>query len=410
LLGFQTPLAEGRVLGESFYSLIGQNRKQALTAVEKEAVKLQKLAERNLNQALVSNLLTNRTLTNLAANAETTVLTYGLIDQIKGTNRMLSPEQNVMMTRAVQDWLNRPTGDSGNLAIIYRLLVALKMNPAWFSSPDKSDQPDLDKLPRIFNELISADSSQIKPVDKAFATMLLARLAAAPNRKNNGNTMQSAVSDPLKMIDKLLDSFTTPTADIKVAPHQEALIMYALSDTLLTLESLNSLKLTKGKPALPASENANQLSAIMTKLKLRQITLLHYYRVIAAQPELGGLWPDPIDSMLYLVAAERLETVGLFREFRSLKQLTAGKKQNEKPALPECVMNLPLEQLAVWLDVKGQNLKVREPQLRMKFTTAIWERNHFLNFSREQTRYLVDENGRITGDNQALAAGSFLSL
>jgi hypothetical protein len=280
------------------------------------------------------------------------------------------------------------------MAGLHRWLVAMKRFPI----PDPLYQPA--QINQMIAGLMAED---VKPEDKAFTMMLLARLAVMPNRKVNDNT-KPIVNDPLGTIDKLLNLFVSPQAPGKSA-HQEALIMYALSDTLLTLESP---KRNPGRPLQKDPVNNTELAPVLTKL--RQITLLRYYRMISAQTELGGLWPDPVNSMLYLVAAEHLKATGLFREFRSRKQLTAGKKQDEKPVLPEIVMNLPLDQLAVWIGVKDPGLKAKENQLRMKFTTEIWERNQYLNFAREQTRYLVDENGIVTGANQALATGAFLSL
>ena len=415
LLGFQTPLAQGRVLSESFLSCLGQNKKEPRTVAEKEAVHLQQLAQRDLNRVVIGNLQAKQFFKGLSATPETIVALMGVLSQTNKASGTLTPEQNILTVRAAREWLEA-TGDSEGLSALYRTIIFQQLYPGNISEQGylyriKSNLAK--QLPIALATLNANSGSVFKPADRAFALMLLSHLAGNEAKsKTNGDLLKIGVNSPV-IAEKLLRSLADPPnklANAAVGAHQEALVLYALSDALVSLEYFQP-GLPNRVPKVTTNTNTSNTSDWSAlKLNLRQLCLLRYYRAIQEQPELGGLWSDPVDAMLYLISYKRLETAGLFKGFRSQKQLTLGKKQDEKSVLPEIVLNLSPERIQAWTTTSGIVKPVDENQLRRKISTQIWEHNQYLNFSREQTRYLVDETGQLPGDDQALAAGAFLNL
>lgn len=331
LLGFQTPLAEGRVLAESFISYKNINRKEARTATAREAVRLQALAERDLGRVVAHRFLAAGDLNTLPANAETFILFHGLLGKGVGDGK-LSPVDETLAIRAAEDWLEKnKTGDTA--AQIYRGLIALELGR-------RKKEPDLPRLD-------SLQEATLGVVDRAFALDLLVKTAAR-GRGENG------LAGAEKLLTSLSPREKSGQASLKTAPHEEALVLYALADAFAAVA--------------PRKENKSGFQA-----RLREACLSRYLQAMKAQTEPGGLWPDPIDSLLYLAAAERLEQAGLLRELRAEE---TGVKGKTVPKIPQRVLE-----------------QIRD-----------------LRFSRELTRYFVDEEGRVCGGTSPLATGAFLML
>ncbi|MGE5553829.1 MAG: alkaline phosphatase family protein [Betaproteobacteria bacterium] len=355
LLGFQTPLAEGRVLAESFRSYLGLNQKAARTATEKQAVRTAQLAARDLGRVVSHHTLQDLGLASLSPGPGPVILFRGLLAQARASQR---PEGQLAF-QAVRDWLDR-TKEAKGKAQLYRALVALDASRDYLKDAD----------------FVSTDWSD--EVDRAFLVDLLARAGAV---ERLGQAIASLAKEPAR-----------PQPGSAPTPHEPALVLYALSDALQELESAG-LAARSGLQA--------------TVAELRRAALLRYYRAVQDQIEPGGLWEDPVDSVLYLAAAKRLEAAGLFRGFRAEKRLGKGKAQEEKAAVPAAVRDLPATAIKAW--TKG-DAPAKEAVLRRRMASRIWEAHRYLAFSRELTRYLVDTEGKVRGDDPILAAGAFLAL
>lgn len=115
LLGFQTPLAEGRVLQEAFLNCQGLNQKQARTAVAKDA--LARLAQRDLTD-VVATKLASRGADALGYDPAGAVACLGLIAASGGSPNRLA---------LVKQWAANPAapGDPVACAARARILTAL---------------------------------------------------------------------------------------------------------------------------------------------------------------------------------------------------------------------------------------------------------------------------------------------
>jgi hypothetical protein len=353
LLGFQTPLAEGRVLSESFRSSLGLNRKAARTAVEKAAVHTLELAGRDLGRTVSHQALLRLSPATLPANPASALLFHGLLTRVKTGQ----PPESTLVLQAVRDWLEKTRDDQGKAAL-YRTLVLLDL-----------PRPETAAV-RQYLETADSTAPGWTEVDRAFFLDLVAR------------------SGELTRLEPALQAVLTSAN----AP-APALTLYALSDALAALEN----------PKRPGPPQSGLGTAVA---KLKEACLLRYYRAAQDQVEAGGLWPDPVDSLLYLAAADRLDAAGLFRDFQPAKKLGRGKEQNEQVALPALVADLSPATIAAWTK-PGDPGKAKAPRRRM--AALIWETNRYLAFSRELARYLVDEAGQVKGDDQALADGAFLT-
>jgi hypothetical protein len=385
LLGFQTPLAKGRVLSESFVSYKTINRKEPQSAAAREAVRLQNLAERDLGQTVSSRFLSNSELVKLLPGPDSLLLIRGLISMNTVSGDLVNPVQTTISNRLVRDWLERNETTGGN-NIIYKDLVLLESQRPLNRYFEPNNPKYNEALNRALQRLRQLEGSSLSPVEEAFFISLLSRLVAlAPRAANQPGP------DPILFtrIEKGLQILSAPVIK-KLDQRQAALIQYALSDALFFLDEY---------PKTP----------VVLKTKFRNRCLLGHYYAIQLQLELGGLWPDPSESLLYLNAARKLELLGLFRGFKSQQQLTLGKKQDEKAVLPEIVLNLEITDIQSW-SVSGQTLPKNELLLRERISTYIWERNAYLGFSRDLTRFWVDSDGRLPGEQSVLSGGAFLCL
>lgn len=357
LLGFQTPLAEGRVLRESFRAYLGLNRKEARTPVAQEAVRVAELAGRDLGRTVAHRALAGD-LASLPATPGTALLFHGLLESLE---RAHSPER-ILAVQAARDWLAR-TAEATGPARLYRDHVLADLAGVAGARAGKSHPPDLVDL--------TAGKSA---VDQAFLIVLLAR---------GGETSRLK-----ELLAGLPPGTGAPRGEAGAAvPHEEALVLYALSEAFQVARSGGGRKVA---PALA---------------QLRQACLLRYLAAAQAQAEPGGRWADPVDSLLYLAASERLQETGLLKGFRPAKRLERGKEQDEQAGLPPWVGRLSPADLLPWVPAG-----MGEKGLRRRLAARVWGLDRYLPFSRELTRYLVDGEGKVKGDDPVLAAGAFLML
>lgn len=393
LLGFQTPLAEGEVLADSFVSLLGLNRKEARTAVEKEAVLTRQLAARDLDTIVARRTSFNSDLVHLPATASSTLLFRGLMSETAARKPSWAPEA-IQQTRA---WLERTVTEKGT-AQIYRAAVLLDLVRGTAGlGAGKDSATAFEKQQK---ELLGLDQAGLSEVDRAFLIDVLARMAALP--KTGGGGQLEVLAGPLA---RLTGEFPRIPGQVKASDLENALVLYAISDALATLQTLRATTQGQPKPS-PLSQ---------TIRILQENCLLRYFGAAGEQKEPGGLWADSMVSLLNLSSAQSLEHAGAFRGFRSAKQLEKGKEQDEKAALPAVVLGLPAGDIAAWVQTTGQPSSkaggtAREQLLRRRMSTFIWETNRYLSFSRDLTRYMVDEAGAVQGTDSVLAAGAFLIL
>lgn len=350
---------------------------------------------------MLQNILNNGKVLEVSATPESAIIISGISKQLYRLNGLASPEQSILVARTIQKWFETSKAPPAT-STLYQAL---------FLPENALRNPKLNPMMGRYKTQLAAltsDPSVLNSIDQSFLILLVTRSAINQDSNQEKSTSLFApISKSLNITEKLLDQFESPILTSSL-PHEDALTLNALADTLLLLEKANPVSLNQ--------KSSEMQSALLNrKSKLQAICLLHYYRALQQQTELGGLWPDPVDSLLYLTAAEKLKNAGLFKDFKPQRALTLGKKQDEKVALPEVIKNLNSQQLILWTTLKsGINSKdpskispELEGQLRRKMATLIWEHNQYLNFSREQTRYLVNEDGQVTGGNTLLAAGAF---
>lgn len=369
LLGFQTPLAEGRVLSESFRSFQDVNRKEARTPAAKAAVRTLDLAGRDLERAVAQRAVSQFSKATLPASASTALLWHGLLSQAAS-----QPADATLAVQAARDWLEK-TKDGPGSAALYRALVLLDL-----------PRPETAEAQRYL-ETTGVDGPGLDGVDLAFRLDLAARLGDLTR-------LEPALQSLLAAADSRPATLVPSHGQAPERPHASALTLYALSDALAALKN-------------PAHPGRPMGGAGSSTVKLDAACLLRLYRAAQDQVEAGGLWPDPVDSLLYLASVEKLNAAGVLRDFRARKKLGRGKVQNEQVALPAPIASLAPAAIEAWTK-PGNPARAKLPRRQM--ATLIWEANRYLPFSRELARYLVDEAGQVKGDDPVLADGAFLSL
>jgi hypothetical protein len=119
LLGFQTPLANGEPLKDSFVNFAGRNRKEAVTDTAKAAVRMEALASGNLVKRLADRALEDeaKRATPRAPSPEAAAFYWGLLSAFDKTG-------DARYLETVRTWAERQTALTGENAAYAGLVLA----------------------------------------------------------------------------------------------------------------------------------------------------------------------------------------------------------------------------------------------------------------------------------------------
>ncbi len=347
LLGFQTPLATGRVLGESLIKFFKLNKKEAKTETAVKAQKIEKLAERDLMKAAADYVIAAMKPETIPANQEGELLLSGMIRAHKETK-----DQRYL--EFVQKWLDghKTSGTIDEQITLGRVILDL---------PAETRQFYL-SLARVLGD--RAAEGQIDPGERnrslrlAVLLGLLSEVTSKPSYGEAGLKIFKAASG---------------RASTKHLTQRE----HALDFILL------------GQAAAAYKDD----SAVM------KTYVLTAARILLAMREEGALWDDPTLSALNLCGIEAPKRRGALREFVKIKL------RDSKPILPPSVQIMTEQELKTLFPDKP---RAALSNLQVQLSDLIFERaRQNITFSLDMLRYGVSEAGAYA-DGSLTAQGGFL--
>jgi hypothetical protein len=347
LLGFQTPLATGRVLGESLTKCLKLNKKEAKTETAIKAQKIEKLAERDLMKAAADYVMTAMKPEAVPANQEGELLLSGMIRAYKET-------KDQRYFEFVQKWIDahKTSGTIDEQLALGRVILELPAEARQFYLT----------LARVLGD--RAAEGQIGPGERNRSlrlAVLLGQLSEVTHKPAYGEA-------GLKIFKAALSH---------VSPKHPTQRESALDFILL------------GQAAAAYKDDSTVMKAYV----------LTAAQVLLDMKEEGALWDDPTLSALNLCGIEAPKRRGALREFVKVGL------QDSKPALPASVQIMTEQELRTLYPDKP---RATLTNLQTQLVDLIFERGRQnIPFSLDMLRYGVNEAGAYA-DGSLTAQGGFL--
>jgi hypothetical protein len=347
LLGFQTPLATGRVLSESLIKSLKLNKKEAKTDAAVKAQKIEKLAERDLMKTAADYVMAAMKPETIPASQEGEILLSGMIRAYKET-------KNQRYLEFVQKWLDthKTSGTIDEQITLGRVILDL---------PAEARQFYL-SLARVLGD--RAAEGQIDPGDRNRSlrlAVLLGLLSEATNKPSYGEAGL-----------KIFKAATGRASTKHLTQRENAL------DFILLGQATAAYK----------DDSAVMKTYVLTAA-----------RILLDMKEEGALWDDPTLSVLNLCGIEAPKRRGALREFVKIKL------RDSKPTLPASVQLMTEQELRTLFSDKP---RAALSNLQVQLTDLIFERaRQNISFSLDMLRYGVSETGAFA-DGSLTAQGGFL--
>jgi hypothetical protein len=347
LLGLQTPLSTGRVLGEALARCLRLNKKEAKTETALKAQKMEKLAERDLMRVAADYVMNTMKPQSVPANQEGELLLSGMIRAHKET-------RDQRYFEFVQKWIDnhKTSGTIDEQIALGRVILDM---------PAETRQFYL-SLARVLGD--RAAEGQIDAGDRNRSlrlAVLLGLLSEATHKPAYGEA-------GLKIYKAALNRLSPK----RLSQRESALDFLLLGQTAATFKDDSSVMKTY---------------------------LLTAARTLLDMKEEGALWDDPVVSILNLSGIEAPKRRGALREFVKIKL------RDSKPALPASVQVMTEQELKTLFPDKPRATLVN---LQVQLVDLIFERGRQnIPFSLDMLRYGVNEAGAYA-DGSLSAQGGFL--
>ena len=277
LLGVQTPLAEGAVLADCLVDCRGVNKKLAKTPEAQEALRLKKLAQRDLLKTLAEATLLRKP-AELKPSPEVEILLRGVLQAAQATKQKT-------YRQFVESWAKQHVAQGEGDCHVARILVELSASggpPAYLAAARKCA------------EKAAAEPAPSCPLACALRAGLLARVAQAAKEPALAEAAKKALGLEGKTEEQLIRDWQK--LGVRVPP----------------MACLDPAEPPKGPPASLADAlrfvALADLARALPKDRIARLACdLQQSACSRGMPELGGLWPCPIVSalVLYEVAAIR---------------------------------------------------------------------------------------------------------
>ena len=347
LLGFQTPLSTGRVLGESLTKCLKLNKKETKTETAIKAQKIEKLAERDLMKTAADYVMAAMKPEAVPANQEGELLLSGMARAHKDT-------KDQRYFEFVQKWIDahKTSGTIEEQIALGRVVLEL---------PAEARQFYL-SLARVLGD--RAAEGQIDPGDRNRSlrlAILLGQLSEVTNKPAYGE------------------------AGLKIFK--------------AALTRVSSKRLTQRESALDFILMGRAAATYKDDSMVMKIYILTAARILLDMKEEGALWADPTLSALNLCGIEAPKRRGALKEF-----LKTGLRDS-KPVLPASVQMMTEQELRTLFPDKP---RATFTNLQIQLVDLIFERGRQnIPFSLDMLRYGVNEGGAYA-DGSLAAQGAFL--
>jgi hypothetical protein len=340
LLGVQTPLATGRVLTECLTQYLGLNKKEAVTEAARQALEAERLANRPLLQVAADFVLAHFKPQALPVDASSELLVRGLVRAARETNQ-------ARYLNFVEQWLKAHQA-------ALELPGAAAMGNVILDLPEKRREPYL-------------------PTARKVGELLAGQEVGGPRR----DLLAEAI---------FLGRWATVAGEPKYLESGRQRLRAALAQPPAPAGSMDA-----------AWELAllGQAVRVYDDEAVRKACLAAAGRALWDLPEVGALWPDPLQSVLNLLGLQEAMRGQLFKDFRELK-----KPEDQPPPAVQAMGEAELRPLFP----RAPSLE----QLRRRLTDLCVLRGTLgLAFSVDHMKYAVSEAGAYA-DGSAAAQGGFL--
>jgi hypothetical protein len=347
LLGFQTPLATGKVLSESLIKYLKLNKKEAKTEAALKAQKIEKLAERDLMKTAADYVMAAMKPEALPVNQEGELLLSGMIRAHKET-------KDQKYFEFVRKWIDthKTSGTIDEQIALGRVILELPAETRQFYLT----------LARVLGD--RAAKGQIDPGDRNRSlrlAILLGQLSEVTNKPAYGEA-------GLKIFKAALN---------RVSPKR-------LTQRESTLDFI-----LLGQAAATYKDDSTVMKTY----------ILTAAQILLDMKEEGSLWADPIQSALNLSAIEAPKRRGALREFVKIKL------RDPKQTLPVSVQMMTEQELKTLFPDRP---RTSVANLQTQLVDLIFERaRQNIFFSLDMLRYGVNEAGAYA-DGSLTAQGGFL--
>ncbi len=344
LLGLQTPLATGRVLGECLTANLGLNQKQARTETARNAVELERLAGRDLVRTTADWVLANLAPAAVPATPEGEVVVRGML-------RAHAATHDPRFLQYARVWIeaHKTPQEPVNAAVVGNVVLDL---------PEPAKQELMGLATRFCEPCAALPAATTPRAAVLEAARLLGRVAIEATRPR----------------------FRKPGLDLALAAAA------AQPPAGTPLEAARDLALL-GQAAAVYPGNA----------VIAHACIVASARALKTQNEEGALWDDPAVSVLNLIGIGSAARRGVFKGFVELK--------GQDPKLPELATAVTDPELvALFPEIPAK----QTPRMRRQLVDMIARRGkQSLAFSADMLRYGVNAAGAF-GDGSPEAQGGFL--
>jgi hypothetical protein len=347
LLGFQTPLATGRVLSEPLIKYLKLNKKEAKTATAIRAQKIEKLADRDLMKTVATYVINSMKPETVPATQEGELLLSGMIRAQKET-------KDQRYFEFVQKWIDahKTSGTIDEQIALGRVILELPAETRQFYLT----------LARVLGD--RAAEGQIDPGER--------------NR-----SLRLAI---------LLGQLSEVT-------HKPAYSEAGLRIFKAALNHVSSKRLTQRETALDFILLGQAAATFKDDSAVMKSYILTAARTLLDMKEEGALWDDQTLSALNLYGIEAAKRRGALREFVKIGL------RDPKPLMPASVQMITEQELRTLFP---DRLQASVANLQIQLMDLIFDRGkQNIPFSLDMLRYGVNETGAYA-DGSLAAQGGFL--
>lgn len=356
LMGFQTPLAAGKVLEDSLTHPLGLNRNEARTATARQAVELQKLADRPQVETIADAIIARRKPAEIPVNPDTEILMRGLLAAFDATG-------NTKYFDFASEWSQQAQPGKDQVAALSLAGVQLEIG----------------RRSRLRAQLFPAAVEAAKQAMEivggqpdADQTPLLCGIAARIGRvTQNPQLCKEAANRLSAHIESLVSGGDAAWDETK-----DSLLVSGLAEVAL------------------ANPDDKKLSATY---------LVHAARLLQRMPEIGGVWKDPGNSALNIYTFSQSIRLGWLQGMRNSARAKGL-------LLPEVLDTLtPAQKTALGIDdLTGKSVRKGRTARGNLFSLFMENGRRGLPFSLNLLRYQVDINKQFHADATDRGTGAYL--
>jgi hypothetical protein len=279
LLGFQTPLSTGSVITEALTQYLGLNQKQAVTEAGRQAVAMEKLADRDLVRVAADRALATWKPAEVPVTLDAALLMHGML-------RAHAETKDEKYLDFVRQWVDAHKSDTQALVVNVIVDMPQTVRPQYMPIAK-----------RMAEVLLALKPEELSRLDGLLAGGALGRMKAATQEARFGEAGLTLVKAAVEK--------ASPTVKDGLAYSRD---LYALATA-----------------ASPYSQEE----------AIRKAFTVNLFRALRGMKEQGVLWPDATASVINIASVLASQRGNLLKEYAELKAGVAFPAEIEKMTVPE---------------------------------------------------------------------------